>query len=644
MTSSKLRGAILIWIFVCTFLSFFALRGFLRTTADGLIDRLFTARSPNADVIILKIDDQSLNRLGQWPWPRSAFKDIIMKLGQPAVIGIDVVFEEQSRFGADDDQAFYEAIDGAGAPVVLPSKFENDGVLRTPLSLFKDKALNGLANVAIDADGVIRRVRFSDRQQSSFGFVVANAYSQQVRKQALPAIDGLTRIVWQGPNTTVPAFSVDDVLNGKVSPGIFTGKIVLIGVTASDLRDFQKTPVGLMSGVEIQANIMSMLLDGTFFRQDFWATILAIIVLSGLTVLIALRIENLFFLVLALLSLVFVYNGIAFIAFDNLYVLDLLYANLAVIISLVCSIAMEYMFVSQDERFIRKSFEHYVSPQVIQELLKNPAKLKLGGDRKWITVLFADIRGSTSMEESMDPGQLTLFLNSYFSSMGKVILERRGLIDKYIGDAVMAFWGAPLENIAQASDAVRTALDMHQMLHIFNESSKQKGLPTIEIGISINSGSATVGNLGSSEIFNYTIIGDSVNLASRLEKLNKIYGTKIIVSEATVEGMRGDGNLPADMVVRQMDYIRVRGRQQPVRVFEVVTVDDRPVVQSILKDFDRGRDDYARGNWRQAIEAFDAVLAVQPGDTPAQLLRQRCIEFSRQPPGAWDGVFDFTSI
>jgi class 3 adenylate cyclase/uncharacterized membrane protein SpoIIM required for sporulation len=290
--------------------------------------------------------------------------------------------------------------------------------------------------------------------------------------------------------------------------------------------------------------------------------------------------------------------------------------------------------VSEEKKKVQGAFQHYVAPALVAEILKNPDKLKLGGEKKELTVFFSDIRGFTNLSEKLDPEQLVALLNEYLDVMTEVILEHRGVVDKYIGDAIMAFWGAPLDEPKHAFFSCKASLKMMQELNHFNAALKRKGLPEINIGIGLNTSPMVVGNMGSHKRFDYTVIGDAVNLGSRLESLNKQYGTHIIASEYTRE------QVIDDFEFRELDYVKVKGKNKPIRIFELMGY--KGSVNMNLKDkFEKALELYRCKNFVQARSRF--LDLARDGDIPSDIYVKRCEAFSKYPPSDdWDGVYVMT--
>jgi len=297
----------------------------------------------------------------------------------------------------------------------------------------------------------------------------------------------------------------------------------------------------------------------------------------------------------------------------------------------------------KEKRKVRSAFGQYLSPEVIRRLLVNP---QLVEPRKTeITVMFSDIRGFTTISEKLDAQDLALFLNSYLSDMTKIVFDTQGTLDKYIGDAVMAFWGAPFEEPDHSANACNASLTMMKTVRGMQKQWEAEGKPKLDIGIGLNSGPASVGNMGSALRYGYTALGDTVNLSSRLEGLNKEYGTHILVNESTYSAVKHAGFL-----FRELDIIRVKGKLQPVTIYELVgkvsELEQDPKfkeLQQRLQDFATARQLYRKRDWEQAQHAFQEILNHTPDDGPSRMYWKRCQEYLfDEPPVGWDGVFTMT--
>jgi adenylate cyclase len=283
-------------------------------------------------------------------------------------------------------------------------------------------------------------------------------------------------------------------------------------------------------------------------------------------------------------------------------------------------------------KFYKGVFSTYVSPEILEEIVEDPEKLKLGGEKREVTVLFSDIRGFTSLSEKLSPDRLVKLLNTYLTPMTDIVLKNKGMLDKYIGDAIMAIWNAPVEVKDHRERALITGFEMIRKLNEVNEILKQEGFPEIKIGIGINTGEAVVGNMGSEKRFEYTAIGDTVNLASRLEGLNKLYmigETGVLASEFTVIPVK-DKELP--FLVVEVDMVRVKGKKKPVRIFTLLEKGDEK--EEIKGVYEKALSLYRKAHFEEALKLFSKL-----DFNPAKVMAERCRELLRNPPEEWDGVY-----
>ncbi len=312
-----------------------------------------------------------------------------------------------------------------------------------------------------------------------------------------------------------------------------------------------------------------------------------------------------------------------------------LFYPLTIVIVIYLGISMHRFLAEERERVrIRKAFESYVAPTVVQEMLKHPEQLRLGGERREITVLFTDIRGFTSMSENLDPESLVRLLHDFLNPMSNIIINHGGTIDKYMGDAIMAEFGAPLVQPDHALLACRAALEMAITLKNLNAQWQEQGRLPLKIGVGVNSGPAAVGNMGSERLFDYTAIGDNVNLASRLEGLNKYYGTSILISQSTAE-LLGDS-----FILREVDRVRVKGKAQAAAIFEMIGEGEpAPNLARFLEAYHQGLALYREQRWPESLAAFSAALEVYPEDHAALRYLGLVQKYSETPPGPnWDAV------
>jgi len=469
------------------------------------------------------------------------------------------------------------------------------------------------------------------------------AYRVVFGNSARVRTDALGRVVinYHGPGYTYPHYSFADVVNGKLPPGRFRDKIVLVGATATGIGDLRTTPYGGLDfpGVEIHANVIDNMLHGNFLlrgaKQQLCDAILILLFGIPLGIAMALVPPRWMWFGIALLAPLIAVDYAAFLHdwWLNFTIPAMTLTSNVLLVSLYRA-----LFEEKEKRRVRTAFGQYLSPEVIRRLLLNP---QLVEPRKTeITVMFSDIRGFTSISEKLDAQDLALFLNQYLSDMTRIVFARHGTLDKYIGDAVMAFWGAPFEEAGHAERACNSALEMMTRVRELQKQWAAQGKPKLDIGIGLNTGVASVGNMGSSLRYGYTALGDAVNLSSRLEGLNKEYGTHIIVNESTYEATKG-----ADFVFRELDLIRVKGKAQPVTIYELISRKSElsPDLQPLLGAYAGGHALYRERRWAESQRTFQQILDRWPDDGPSRTYWKRCQEYLfDEPPSGWDGVYTMT--
>jgi len=453
---------------------------------------------------------------------------------------------------------------------------------------------------------------------------------------------GRMLINYLGPGKTFPHYSISDIIKGKLSPDTFKDKIVIVGATAIGIYDLRVTPYSsVYPGVEIHATAIDNILHGNFLHRSSGTSLLdvCVIVFCGLFIgIVVPRVKAVQGMVLSLLVLIsFVLINTFIFSRYNLW-LNIIYPALTMIMIYLGITVYRYITEEREKKKIRGAFQYYLTASVINEMLKDPSKLKLGGDKKDLTVLFSDIRGFTTISEKLTPEDLVHLLNEYLTEMTNLVFKYDGLLDKYMGDAIMAVFGAPLDQPDHAVRACRTALDMMEELKKLQNKWADEGRPVFDIGIGINSGDMVVGNMGSDMRFDYTVMGDMVNLGSRLEGINKEYGTNIVISEYTYAAIKDV------LLCRELDSVRVKGKKLPVKIYELLgEKKDAEKWEKAVSLFEEGLSKYKQGLWDEAIAAFRKVLEVRKDDAPAKLYIDRCEELKKNPPeGPWDGVFTMT--
>jgi adenylate cyclase len=456
---------------------------------------------------------------------------------------------------------------------------------------------------------------------------------------------GMLLINYYGPEQQFDYYGISDVVLGRIAPDTFREKIVLLGFTADIYQDLHSTSFQPISypGVETHATIIANILDQDFLTRPGGIFLIDLLILLLMSVLLGILLPHTRPVsgVVALLLCIAAVFGAAYYAFVAQKVwLNTVYPTLFVLLNYVALTSYKYLTEERRKKEVKKAFQHYVAPAVVNQMLDRMDQLQLGGERKELTALFSDIRGFTSISEKMTPEELVRFLNEYLSAMTGIVLQYEGTVDKYMGDAIMAFYGAPLGQADHAARACRTALDMMTRLRKLRIEWETRGLPPMNIGIGINSGDMSVGNMGSEERFDYTIMGDNVNLASRLEGINKQYGTNIVISQFTYALIREQS-----FIARELDSVRVKGKQEPVIIYELRGYGSPDTqTESLLNAFHQGLTAYKQQQWQQAIAHFQEVLKIDSDDEPAKLYRERCEAYQLSPPPAdWDGVCVMTT-
>ncbi len=730
---------------------------FLQDIEQRTLDLRFALRGKRvADprIVIVGIDDKTLQTIGSFPLPRSNYALLVRQLKQSGarVVAFDVTFPTAASSEALDVLARLRSEIGSSAPLGLQNKVQEleqqsdvDAQFAASLkdagnvvlghlflnaarSQFTDPKLAeayfnivwakafpqvlkvksgkqdfdlgqawiqgggpvgvgveanlprlaeaaasyGFFNIAPDADGTIRRALFVIRYQDQDFFPslalqtlrqYENVPDQQIA--AYIAADGMERIQfgdhelypWQngsalinfvGPYHSYQHYSMVDVLRGAVPADAFRDKIVFVGGTALGIGDLRNTPFeksgsGYM-GVEIHANILDNLLHSaepqrTFLIRGLREEIVDIGFILFFGIGLGLWFGHSRPLIATLTAMValgaffwFVYYG--FVHWGRWYSFVVPAATLVGSYASITSFRV--IHEEREKRKIRKTFSQYLSPGVIALIEKDPQKyIRPGGEVQNLTVMFSDIRDFTSLSEGLTPDELVHLLNQYLSAMTDVLFRNMGTLDKYIGDAIMAFWGSPYPQKDHAACACRCALEMVAALDDLNRKWEKQGQRTIAIGIGLNSGPVNVGNMGSDKRLAWTVMGDNVNLASRLEGMTKQYRSRVIISEGTYS------EVASEFVAREVDRIRVKGKKHPVVIYELLApISERHAYETLLSQYNAALNIYRGQDWQEAAEKFGELLAIYPDDGPTQVLLQRCLEFMEEAPdNEWDGVY-----
>ena len=522
-------------------------------------------------------------------------------------------------------------------------------------------------NPTIDVDGVFRRVpviqEFDGKLYNSLALAMVRAYendppmdlimdpsldypfvdAMRLGDHYIPLGDLATVLVpYRGGSYSFPYISIIDILNHEAPESLLRDRIVLVGTSAPGLKDQRTTPFeSSYPGVEVHANLVAGILDNDLRHQPTWVLALeffTLILIGALVGYLTGRLDPLKSLIVTAGTLVTLTLGNLWFWHQGL-VLPVASALLLVLFIFVFQTAWALFVESRDRRAVTRLFGQYVPPELVDEMAEDPDSISVAGESRELTVLFSDVRGFTTISEGLDPAALTQLMNDMLTPMTHVIHEHRGTIDKYMGDAIMAFWGAPLSDPQHASHAIAAAIDMVARLPDINRKFAAKGWPEINIGVGLNTGIMSVGNMGSEFRMAYTVMGDAVNLGSRLEGLTKQYGVNIIVSEFTVAAA-------PEYAYRELDRVRVKGKEEPVAIYEPMslwaTIDSAEKAR--MERFHLALEDYRNQRWDEAEKVLAALRDEEPQRMIYQVYLDRLAVFRESPPGAgWEGIVTHTS-
>jgi len=574
---NKLTKTLLISFIISAIVAMLMTVGFLDTYESKVSDAFYAPSETLDDIVIVAIDDYSFRELGMLPWPRGYYAEVINYLNQSSVIGMDVIFDLATD--TENDSKLADSLKTGN--VVLAAEYTSFSFINGELygeSLLKPNATlgtpgvdfeTGFVNLYQDSDGVIRSFTphiSGIEDHDHFSMVVVGE-----RTGITPNLESSRMLInYYAEPGGYEYISFSDVYNKSIPASYFEGKIVLIGVTSPLEHDDYIVPISsqAMPGVEIHANLVQSIIwqDYLYYQGDVSA-IGVIFLFALLTGILLFRFRiHIATALLAVLAIAYIFFTIY--TFDSGIIMNVIYPLLSIILVYIALVVTYYLTEERSRKWITSVFGKYVSPVVIDNLIKNPDKINLGGEKRNITIFFSDIRGFTSISEKLEPEELVRLLNDYLTEMTSIIIKNQGLVDKFMGDAIMAFWGAPLDQPDHAEMACLSSLEMMDKLRELQKKWKKEGIPSFDIGIGLNSGDAIVGNMGSSNRFDYTAMGDNVNIASRLEGLNKIYGTNIIISENTYKIIKDK------FKTRKLDTVKVKGKKKPIVIYELLSRKD----------------------------------------------------------------------
>jgi adenylate cyclase len=679
-------------------------------------------------VIIVDIDEQSLQALGQWPWPRTRIADLvsaISKLGGVA-IGFDILFAEPDRMSPaliakslisldqstreklrqlpGNDQVFATAI--KRSRVVLgqsgyqekltslsekntpytsfatlgkdpsPYLFTFPGLRRNIPVLEKAALGRGLITILPESDGIIRRVPIVMKAQ---GRLVPSLTSELLRVATgsnailIKTNDaGISSVVLGGVEIPTDEngqlwihfnahnkdryVSAKDILDGTVDQRKLAGKLVLVGTSAIGLFDIKTTPIdAAIPGVEVHAQTLETIMSNSFLTRPNYAIAaeITLAALVGLVIIILVPMTS-------VVTVIFIGGTIAaglvamswYLFIQRSMLIDVAYPLLSSLIIFSTLVFINYFREERERSKVRSAFGQYLSPDLVEQLAENPEKLVLGGETRELTILFSDVRGFTTISESYksDPQGLTTLINRLLTPLSNAVMDTGGTIDKYMGDNIMAFWNAPLDNEHHARDACTAALSMLTRLKQLNVVRKQEAetnqvpfLP-LEVGIGINTGECVVGNIGSDMRFDYSVLGDSVNLAARLEGQTKSYGVSIIIGSKTATQVKGT------FAVLELDAIRVKGKTEPEVIYTMLGEAKGPESKTYMrleKETTKMLAHYRNQEWTQALNSLKNCRQIAENlslDALFDIYQERIKTFKKSsPPSNWDGVWTMTS-
>jgi adenylate cyclase len=604
----------------------------METLEEKLYDYRFKIRgtiNPPENIVIAAIDEKSLGKLGRWPWSRDKIARLVNRLSEEGseIIVVDIILSEADK----NDRVLGQAIQKAGN-VILPVVFEFDKESNVPDSesllnsafrsvanaerfnqyspitakrpltpvseIIRETMALGHINMFPDRDGTLRWEAMAiehngylfpsiDLQTSAIYLgiphekVILNATEgvQLGEKRTIPTDrHGRSLINYYGPWQTFKYLSISDILEGEIKPGVLQSKIVLVGATAVGIYDLRVTPFSAaMPGVEKHASVISSILENRFLRRTNFSTNLILLLISGsFFSLLLIRFKSTGATLTTGLFLVLILGSGYFLFVHQGLWINIAYPSNNILLIFISVMVYNYTIEERMARKIRAMFSSYVTEKVVNELIKNPDMAKLGGERREVTVLFSDVVGFTSFSEKYTPEEVVAILNEYLGAITEVIFRWEGTLDKFVGDAIVAFWGAPMRQENHAELAVRCALNMVKRLEDLQQKWRSEGKPILDSGIGINTGEVLVGNIGAEgKKMDYTVIGDHVNLGSRVEGLTRKYHTHILITEYTLNHLRDfvNSRLIGHITIKGKEKTFVKGREKSVGIYEVLSIE-----------------------------------------------------------------------
>lgn len=523
---------------------------------------------------------------------------------------------------------------------------------------------SGYFNMFPDPDGVVRWmpavIRYKDALYAPLSVMAAGTFldapiSVHVAEYGVESIvignrkiptDEYGRILinYRGSEKSFPHISITDILNQRIAPEVLKDKLVIVGATAVGIYDVRVTPFNnVFPGMEIHANIIDTILQRDFMQKPTWGAWfdLAAIVFSGLLMWLVIPRTGAITGVLMTLGWIIGYTVLCQYLFSKSgWVLNLIYPLTATLLVYAGITIYRYLTETRQKQFIRNAFSSYLAPTVVKQLIDSPELLSLGGEEREITAFFSDVQGFTSISERLTPPELVELLNEFLTEMTNIILRHQGTVDKFEGDAIIAMFGAPNEMANHPEVACCACIEMQKRLSQLRRMWSKQGKPELKMRIGLFSGPAVVGNMGSHDRMDYTMMGDTVNTAARLEGVNKVYGTYTMIGESTYQ--KADNWIYA----RELDAINVVGKTEPIAVYELLGFqeDADDVMRQTVEDYQKGLAAYRRREWDRAMMYFMRALAAVPNDAPSRVMLERCNFYKANPPADdWNGAFTMTT-
>ncbi len=585
--------------------------------------------------------------------------------GKPYVLGFYFNF---SKAEADQQVQTSECLIKPGQVSLLesPDSVKAKDALHTafgtvcPLPVLASAATaTGFFNATPDPDGILRRValliNYKDQLYPNLALatlMVATGERNILLKLdtqgteslryggAIIPVDraGQLLLNYRGGGGVFPYISAVDIIEGTLAPGALDGKIAFIGTSAAGLKDLRATPfTSVYPGVETHATIVDNILTQDFISIPDYAPAVELLctILAGVCITLLVAWARAVWLVLPLAGMAFgMWEGSAYMMSTARVYISPLYAYIILAANFTLLTLLKFWREEKQKKFIHGAFSHYLAPAVIKQIYDSPESLSLQGQEKEVTVMFSDVRGFTTMSEQLTPTQVTDLLHDYLTPMTRIITSNMGTLDKFIGDAIMAFWNAPIDVPEHQKKAMSSALQMLDHIHVLNESFKVKFGQTIKIGVGLHCGRVRVGNMGSADLFDYTLIGDNVNLTSRLESLTKFYGQVLLVSQVMKE-VCGD-----EYAYVEMDSVRVKGKNEPITIYTAMTHEERAAKKEGFDRYEEALALYKAMRFTEAAEVFAELKTKGFEQVLCTMYEERCEHLAEEPPGqGWDGVY-----